>query len=32
LLYGFVRLRISRKVRDEIEEEEESEDEPGAPS
>ena len=31
LVYGFIRPRISRKVRDEIEEEEESEDEPSAP-
>lgn len=32
LVYGFIRPRISRKVRDEIEEEEEHEDEPSAPS
>ncbi len=32
LIYGFIRPRISRKVRDEIEEEDESEDEPLAPS
>src|SRR5260221_940911 len=32
LIYGFIRPRISRKFRDEIEEEDESEDEPLAPS
>ena len=32
LVYGFIRPRISRRVRDEIEEEEESEDEPGGSS
>jgi len=32
LIYGFIRPRISRKVRDEIEEEEESDDEPRGPS
>jgi CDP-diacylglycerol--serine O-phosphatidyltransferase len=32
LVYGFIRPRISRKVRDEIEEEEENGDEPGAVS
>ena len=31
LVYGFIRPRISRKVRDEIEEEEDTEDEPDAP-
>jgi CDP-diacylglycerol--serine O-phosphatidyltransferase len=31
LIYGFIRPRISRKVRDEIEEEEETDDEPAAP-
>jgi CDP-diacylglycerol--serine O-phosphatidyltransferase len=32
LVYGFIRPRISRKVRDEIEEEEENGDEPGSVS
>ena len=32
LLYGFIRPRISHKVREEIEEDDDPEDEPGAPS
>jgi hypothetical protein len=30
LVYGFIRPRISRKVRDEIEEEDDHDEEPGA--
>jgi len=32
LVYGFIRPRLSRKMRDEIEQEEDEEEEPSAPS